>query len=745
MTSPTTEPQKTTLLRKIWRTFLATLVTGFILLTTWKVYRYCTKKGYVLDNIEVSRKLEEEGFNEESIRTILKQQIEEYIAHIDLMQQTKYSIRDEIFSGEQETANLSINTKFASISYPALIKGIGDGLGGNKQTKLNVSITADELGYQCYLHCKGKPVWNFKALKADYLEPDYAFRAVMLKLATRILEQSDPGMVAEYYCNTNQRGEGLRFAAELVEHPDYMKKEYFTNMVHAFYQRLDFFPLIRRDIENWVSKRPKNVVPYRLLLFDAIEKDSSLSVIEKGNQALKNINPDDPYLLTHSGMHYYKQKNYDSALYYYSISAKEDNRKNYSPEHSLFILRKAAWSAYALKQFALADSFFYKHTTLSPFGMDADIFYDTSIQYLFKGIESQPSSLGNFMRSLWAKNKKESFTYLMKADSVAKNNLLIKLELAMEYAGQRKFTACDSLFALILKKEPSNHVVISEQAVSYEWRKDYLSEYLCAKRALDCHRYSFRAYGSLIYAALNLEKLEQAADYCYEVLNYDPDNWYANEMLGDLFYRKNLAARSIMQYRLALSACGPNPELRSRIQNKLDFTYNYLQSLGKDDPETRQLKQLLSSVLNWTGQMKNIAMQEIKESDPAYIKRTNDLQTSENAATESFNKGRNEEAIGFSKQALAINPRSLQANLIYGSARIRLGQSGLAMNNFVIALQELEKGSSVNTIIDRLDNTLSVLMEIKQKLFSAKPDPNLDQIITMLEKAREKHKNERLK
>lgn len=745
MSTTATEPKKITLLRKIWRTFVSIFVAGFILLTGWKVLLYCTKKGFVLENIEVSRTLEEEGFNEESIRTILKRQIEEYVAHIGLMPQEQYGINDAVFSREQETENLSINTRFASISYPALIKGIGDALGGNKQTKLNVSITADDLGYQCYLQRKGKPVWSFRALKADYLEPEYAFKTVMLKLATRILEQSDPGLVAEYYCNTNQRGEGLRFAAELVNHPDYMKKEHFTNMVHAFYQRLDFFHLISRDAEEWILKNPGNVVPYRLLLFDAIEKDSSLIAVKGKSQALRNIAPDDPYLLTHAGMYFFKIKNYDSALYYYSIAAKESNRKKYSPDHTLFIFRRAAWSAYALKQFALADSLFNTQTRLSPFGLDANNFYDTSVRHLFSGNEPQPTSLGYFMRSFWTKNKQEAFQLLVKADSLAKNNLLVKLELAMEYAGQRKYKQCDSIMGMVLKSEPSNHVVISEQAISYEMRSDYLSEYLCAKRALDCHRYSPNAYGSLIYAALNLEKLEQAADYCYEVLNYDPHNWYANEMLGDLFYRKNFAAKSIMQYRLALSMCSHNPELSSRIQKKLDFTSNYLQSLGKDDPETRQLKQLLSSMLNWTGQIKNIAMQEIKESDPTYIKRTNDLQFSENAATESFNKGRNEEAIGFSKQALAINPQSLQANLIYGLARIKLGQSALAINNFAIALKELEKGTSINTIIDRLDNTLAVLADIKEKFFIAKPDPNLNQIIKLLENAREKHRNERLK
>lgn len=66
-------------------------------------------------------------------------------------------------------------------------------------------------------------------------------------------------------------------------------------------------------------------------------------------------------------------------------------------------------------------------------------------------------------------------------------------------------------------------------------------------------------------------------------------------------------------------------------------------------------------------------MQELKESDPAYIKRSNDLQFAENAATESFNKGRDEEAIGYSKQALVINPLSIHANLIHGVSPYQTG------------------------------------------------------------------------
>lgn len=80
-----------------------------------------------------------------------------------------------------------------------------------------------------------------------------------------------------------------------------------------------------------------------------------------------------------------------------------------------------------------------------------------------------------------------------------------------------------------------------------------------------------------------------------------------------------------------------------------------------------------------------------------------------------------------------------------GLARIKLGQSQIAKNNFVIALKELEKWNSVNSIIDKLDNTLVVLADIKMRFFNGKLDPHLNQIIELLENARDRFKSERIK
>ena len=62
------------------------------------------------------------------------------------------------------------------------------------------------------------------------------------------------------------------------------------------------------------------------------------------------------------------------------------------------------------------------------------------------------------------------------------------------------------------------------------------------------------------------------------------------------------------------------------------------------------------------------------------------------------------------------------------------------LRRFKLALKEIEKWNSVNSIISVLDNAIGLLTAIQEKNFFEKPDANLDEIVEMLDMVREKYK-----